>query len=190
MESAGEQTLEELLGAVAARTPAPASGCAVAWTGALASALAQMTAGFAQDAGAADRAAALRAELLAAAAADQLVYAPVLEALRLPRDDPDRARRLHVALTGAAVPPLRVAEAAAEVGGLCAGLVGALRPAVREDAVTGALLAEAAVRCAERLVLANLAGQDAEPERARLAAARLRAREAVANALAALEEGD
>ena len=57
-EPAGEQTLDELLEALAARTPAPACGCASAWTGALASALAQMTGRFAQDLDAVGRAAA------------------------------------------------------------------------------------------------------------------------------------
>jgi formiminotetrahydrofolate cyclodeaminase len=178
------RTLGELLAEVAAPTPAPAGGCATAWVGALASALAQMTAGFAEDGEAVARAATLRDELLAAADADRGAYAPVLEAIRLPREDPDRARRIDVALAAAADPPLRVAEAAAEVAALCAGVLPALRPAVREDAITGAILAETVVRCAARLVRANLSGQGAESERARLAQASERAAQAVRTALA------
>jgi formiminotetrahydrofolate cyclodeaminase len=91
-----------------------------------------------------------------------------MEAIRLPREQPDRELILRAALGEAAEPPLVVAEAASEVAVLAAEARPALRPAVREDAVASLLLADAAVRTAARLVLANLEGQDAAGARRRL----------------------
>src|SRR5438105_14124207 len=59
-----EQPLDELLAAIGARTPAPASGAAVALTAALAAALAELAARFAEDDAAAERARKLVSELL------------------------------------------------------------------------------------------------------------------------------
>jgi formiminotetrahydrofolate cyclodeaminase len=159
---------EELLAALAARTPAPAGGCGAAWAGALAAALLEMVAKFAERADVAARGGALRRLLLDTAQVDQRAYLPVIEAIRLPREQPDRDVILRRALAEAAEPPLVVAEAASEIAMLAAEVRAALRPAVREDAVASVLLADGAVRTAARLVLANLEGQDAPGQRRRL----------------------
>lgn len=176
---------EALLAAVAARTPAPAGGCGAAWTGALAAALLEMVAQFAQRPDVAVRASELRRLLLETAEVDQRAYLPVMDAVRLPREQPERELILRAALARAAEPPLAVAEAAAEVAALAAEVRAALRPAVREDAVASVLLADAAVRTAARLVLANLDGQDATEQRGRLDGAVQRAAGAVSAAVSA-----
>jgi formiminotetrahydrofolate cyclodeaminase len=185
VQPSSEPSFAELLAALAEQTPAPAGGCAAAWTGALAAALLEMVAGFAGEPSVEAAASGLRGQLLASAEADRNCYEPVLAAIRLPRDAPDRPARLQAALAAASQPPLAVARDAAEAAALAAGLLGALRPAVRHDAVACVLLADAAARASAELVLANLEGQPAEPERAQLEAALERAREAVAEVLGA-----
>ena len=60
----------------------------------------------------------MRERALALAEDELSSYAPVLEAQRLPRDDPDRAARIDAALTDASRAPLAIAEAAAEIAAL------------------------------------------------------------------------
>jgi formiminotetrahydrofolate cyclodeaminase len=61
------------------------------------------------------RAAELREELLELGERELHAYAPVIEALRLPREDPLRAEQVAAARSRAAESPLAVARAAAEV---------------------------------------------------------------------------
>jgi formiminotetrahydrofolate cyclodeaminase len=83
-------------------------------------------------------------------------YAPVLEALRLPRDDPARAGRLAAARTEASQSPLEVTQVAAEVADMAADIARAGNPNLAGDAIAGALLAEASAQAAARLVAINL----------------------------------
>jgi formiminotetrahydrofolate cyclodeaminase len=129
-----------------------------------------------------NRAARLRESLLELAERDLTAYVPVLEALRIPADDANRGARLDAALSAAAETPLAVAEAAAEVAELAAETACDGNTHLRGDAVTGALLAEAACRSAAHLVETNLAGR---PEDVRLdAVAALTQRAACARAKA------
>jgi formiminotetrahydrofolate cyclodeaminase len=169
-------TPEAFLAAVAERTPAPGGGAAAGVACALGAALAEMAAGFAGLEEAAARAAALRAEGLALAQADHSAYAPVLEALRRPADEPGRAEALAAAQSAAADVPLAIAEAAAAAAALARELAAAGKPGLRGDALAGADLAAGAARAAARLVEINLAGR---PDDARVG----RAREAVARAV-------
>lgn len=160
---------------MAAATPAPGAGSSAGWACALAAALAEMTARI-SGRPEADRAAELRARALELAEADLESYAPVLAA-------PPEGRA--AALSEAATVPLAIAEAAAEVAELAAGVVAGGRRSVEGDATAGALLAEAVACAAARLVELNLAGQPDDP---RLDAARgyaRRAGEARARALGA-----
>jgi methenyltetrahydrofolate cyclohydrolase len=166
----GELTVGALLEAVAARTPAPGGGAVAGVTCALAAALVQMSAAFgsgaeAEAAGA--RAHQLRRAALALADEDLTAYGPVLEALALPADAPERRQRLAAALGAAAEPPLGIAEAAAEVAELG---VTAARSGSRHligDALTGVVLAEAAGRAAAELVAINLDPDGGDPRRPR-----------------------
>jgi formiminotetrahydrofolate cyclodeaminase len=130
-------------------------------------------------------AAALRERALALADADLTSYAPVLEAVRLPREDPGRAEALRAALSEASTVPLAIAQTAAEVAELAAERAREGKRSLEGDATAGALLAEGATRAAARLVEINLAGA---PEDERLAAARDCTERAAAARLRALGE--
>jgi formiminotetrahydrofolate cyclodeaminase len=166
--------LADLLEAVAARTPAPGGGAAAGVACALAAALAAMGARFAERDADAERADALRERALALAEGDAAAFAPVLAALKLPREDPRRPERLRAAQGAAAEVPLAIAEAAAEVAELARRVAAEGRPWLTGDALTGADLAGAAARAAARLVTIDLEGAPDDPrlERARAAAER------------------
>jgi methenyltetrahydrofolate cyclohydrolase len=152
-----EQPLAQFLGEVASATPAPGGGSSAGVTLALAAALAEMSARLAGESGAAARAGELRAEAIELAERELSSYAPVLDAIRLPGDDPSRSGRVGEALLEASRTPLAIAERAAEVAKLGAEVARASSPSVRGDALTGTLLAEAAAAAAT-LVEINLAG--------------------------------
>ena len=160
----GSSSVAELLADVAAPTPAPGGGSSAAVVCALAAALVEMSSGSRHE-----RAAALRARAVELAEADLGSYAPVLEAQRLPADDPARAERLRAALSAASEVPLAIAEIGCEVAELAAELARGGRRSLEGDATAGALLAEAATRAAARLVELNLGAQPDDP---RLTAAR------------------
>ncbi len=174
MSGLREQQLASFLDDVAARTPAPGGGSSAGFALALGAALVEMSAGLAGDAAAASRAGALRAEALELAELDLSSYASVLEAERVPRDDPSREARLEQAQLEASGPPLAIAERAAEAAELGAAVARGASPHVRGDALTGTLLAEAAAAAAAQLVEINLESQPAarELERAREARAK------------------
>jgi methenyltetrahydrofolate cyclohydrolase len=126
-----------------------------------------MAASFAgQDTG---RARELRLRALELADEELTAYAPVLEAVRLPKDDPTRAERVDRALSDAAESPLEIARVAAEVAALASDLAGSGNRSLEGDANAGAELAQAACRAAARLAEINLS---ARPDDPRLAEAR------------------
>lgn len=142
---------------MAARTPAPGGGTSAACACALAAALVEMAAAFTSEReDTADRARELRARSLELAAVELHAYEPVLAALRLPREDPDRAGRIKAAQTEASESPLAIAAAAAEVAELAGELALSGNRNLTGDALAGALLAEAAAQSAARLVGINL----------------------------------
>ncbi|HEX2105394.1 MAG TPA: cyclodeaminase/cyclohydrolase family protein [Solirubrobacteraceae bacterium] len=171
MDQYADQTLHHLLDAVAAQQPAPGGGCTAAWSGALGAGLVEMAASFTlarpKYAGVHRRMADLRKEakglrrdLVALGQRDAEVgYEPVLAALRLPEKHPERERRLEEARSQAADAPLAVAEATATVAELAAETARTGSAQLQGDAITGALLAEAATQAAARLVAINLVGR-------------------------------
>jgi methenyltetrahydrofolate cyclohydrolase len=157
-----------LLDDVAARTAAPGGGSGSAWAGALAAALTQMAASFATGARMAEiaeRAAVLRAEMQALGDTELTAFEPVLEALRLPLDDPSRARRIAAASSAAADSPIEIARAAAELAELASEVARAGNPNLIGDAQAGGLLAEAVCQSAVRLARINLAAAPADDPR-------------------------
>jgi formiminotetrahydrofolate cyclodeaminase len=170
------QTVDDLLATVAAETSAPGGGSVAAVVTAFAAALVAMAARFSREqwddaAGAVAQAESLRTRVLPLADEDAKAYESVLEALRLPPDiGPDRRdEALGAALSLAADVPLAIAEAALDVATLAAELAERGNPNLRGDAVTAALLAEAAVRATANLVEINLGTRegDARLDRAR-----------------------
>jgi methenyltetrahydrofolate cyclohydrolase len=153
-----KQPLESFLAAVAEATPAPGGGTSAAVTAALAAALVEMAArigsakkGSAETGGPrapAAQASELRARALRLAEEELSSYAPVLEA-RTPEER-------ELALGVASEPPARVAETAAEVAELGVHVAQSSSAAVRGDALTGVVLAEAAAAAAARLVEINV----------------------------------
>jgi methenyltetrahydrofolate cyclohydrolase len=169
------QSLASFIDEVARATPAPGGGTSAGVAAGLAAALVEMAARLAGDTSAASRANELRAHALELAERDLSSYATVFDAMRLPRDDPSRSGRVEEALLEASGPPTAIAECAAEVAELGAEVSRATSPHVRGDALTGALLAEAATAAASTLVQINLERQPAAPELERARSARDRA---------------
>jgi methenyltetrahydrofolate cyclohydrolase len=141
-------TVQELLEAIGAKTPAPASGTAAAFTAALAAALAELAARVSDDADAAERAVELRARLAALADEDADAYAAFVRT----RGDEERDRTIEV--------PLALAETAAEAAALAERLAEHGKRSVVGDALAAADLAHAAVRAAARLVEINVHGAE------------------------------
>jgi formiminotetrahydrofolate cyclodeaminase len=119
-----------------------------------------MAAAFADDAEARTRAAELRARALELAEQELHAYEPVIEAWRLPDDDRGKRERVRAALITAADSPRVIAAVAAEVAELASRVAAAGKPSLAGDAETGATLAEAACRAADRLAEINLSEAD------------------------------
>ena len=123
------------------------------------------------------RAREMRARALELAEIELHAYEPVLEALRLPRDDPQRAERVDAARAKASESPRAIAEVGAEVAELAADLARTGNQNLAGDAIAGALLAEAPAQAAARLVAINLTEGRAVTESADLARRAAAARE-------------
>jgi methenyltetrahydrofolate cyclohydrolase len=156
--------VRDFLDLLAARVPAPGGGGAAAVTGALAAGLVAMAARFseAQLPAAADvarQADRLRARAAGLADQDAAAYGAVLDAYQLPRDTggSQRRQRIEAALRGAAAVPLEIAEIAAQVAELAAGVMDGGNPNLRGDTQAAAHLAEASARSAAALVDINVA---------------------------------
>lgn len=108
----------------------------------------------------------LRARALELAERELTSYAPVLEASRLPKEDPTRTERLNQALSNAANAPLEIARVAAEVEQRATDLAAHGNRSLEGDANTAAELAGAARRAAARLVQINLSARTDDPRHA------------------------
>ena len=158
------------LDALAAGTAAPAAGSAAALALAQAAALCaksarlsarQLTAGRAgQLTAAAEQ---VRAEAAALIDEDARAFRAVIEQSRRPAGQTGSAPGLAAALSRAADVPMRLVELAAPVAELAAALAAGGNPALRGDAQTAALLAQAAARAAAALLRINLAGAPDDP---------------------------
>lgn len=109
------------------------------------------------------RARTLRAELMRLGETELTAFEPVLEALRLPRDDPSRASAIASASGAAAESPIEIARVAAELAELASEVASTGNPNLVGDARAGALLAEAVCQSAVQLARLNLAGRLGDP---------------------------
>jgi formiminotetrahydrofolate cyclodeaminase len=176
MSALADRSLGQLLEQVAAESPSPGGGSSCALACALAAGLVEMTASFTlarqeyaerheRMAQLRERAGQLRGQALELAEGELTVYGAVLDTLRLPEDTPGRAERLDAALSDAADSPLAVARAAAQVAEMAGEVARTGNRHLRGDAISGAVLAEAACAAAARLAEINLTGRPGDPRR-------------------------
>jgi formiminotetrahydrofolate cyclodeaminase len=138
-----ELRVGELLAALGERTPTPASGAATALTGALAAALTELAARFAEDGDAIVQAKAAVTRLIELADEDAAAYT----AFMADRSDENRARIIEV--------PQEIAVRADEVAALAERVRRRLSSSVAGDAEAAVELARAAARVARRLAELN-----------------------------------
>ncbi|MGZ4333144.1 MAG: cyclodeaminase/cyclohydrolase family protein [Gaiellaceae bacterium] len=138
--------VDELLAAIGARTPAPASGAATALTAALAAALAELSARYAGDDAAAERAHTLAAGLVELGDDDAEAYA----AFMADRNEQTRAEIVRV--------PEEIARRADEVVELAVRAAHGVSTSVAGDARAAAELGRAAAAVARDLAALNRAG--------------------------------
>jgi formiminotetrahydrofolate cyclodeaminase len=138
-----ELRVGEFLAALGERTPTPASGAASALTGALAAALTELAARFAEDEDAVVRAKALVMRLVELADEDAAAY----RAFMAERNGETRARIIEV--------PEEIAAHADEVAELAEQALSRLTSSVAGDAEAALELAQAAARVARRLATLN-----------------------------------
>jgi methenyltetrahydrofolate cyclohydrolase len=141
-----QHRVDELLAAIGAKTPAPASGVATALTAALAAALAELAARYAGDEDDAERAHSLAGELVALGDADAAAYA----AFMADRNEATRAEIVRV--------PEEIARRADEVVALAERASGRVSAAVGGDARAAGELGRAAAGVARGLAKLNRAG--------------------------------
>ena len=171
------QSVDSFLDALAAATPAPAGGSAAALAVAQSGALCLMTARISARRLGAERAGRLASdsETIRRAAAslvdlDAQAYSRVIEAIRAAKASTAgaaaQAESVATALSDAANVPMRLIELAIQAAELATALAAEGNPALRGDAITAGLLAQAGARAAAKLVRINLS---AVPGDARLA---------------------
>ena len=159
MTSFLDQTLTAFLDQAAARQPAPGGGSAAALTVALSAGLTAMAARFsATEVGnseeLANQADQLRHRAAALVDEDARAYQAVLDTRRGRAAGSSAARE---AVQHAAIVPLQICEHAGQTATLAARLATDGNPNLHGDAITAALLAEAAARSAASLVRINIA---------------------------------
>jgi formiminotetrahydrofolate cyclodeaminase len=139
-------SIEDVLAAIGARTPAPASGAATALTGALAAALAELASRYAGDELDAERAHELAARFVQLGEEDGVAYA----AFMADRNEVTRAEIVRI--------PEEIATHADEVVAIALRAADRLSTAAGADAEAAAELARAAARVARGLARFNAAG--------------------------------
>lgn len=161
-----ELSIEQFLAELAAARPTPGGGAVAALTGALATGLGRMAAGytlgrprFAEVAGEVEALVAQLARagehLLTLMDEDAAAYAALSSALKRPKDEADRAEVVARAAAVAAFVPLETAGLCRRVEQVLERLRTIGNPQLRSDVVAGRALAQAAVAAALENVRAN-----------------------------------
>lgn len=160
----------EFLDELAAPTPTPGGGAAAASVAAVSAALCEMVAGLGAvkgREGAGDvvaEAHALRVRLLSLGDADGPAFDQVMAAYRLPKDDPARPRAISAALRVAALSPLDMLDAMAELSSVLSRARGVCPKSAQSDLDGAFAFLKAAVEVAGRNVSVNLDGADGAEE--------------------------
>ena len=162
------QPMAAVLELLAARTPGPGAGSAAALACSLAAGLVEMAARF-DDSLLAQarlvRAGALRERAVELSEREVTSYGPVLEALAMDRDHPQRETRLAAARAAAATTPLAIASIGAQLAALAAESAVNGPELLIGEAVVAAELADGATRAAAHLVRLNLSDSPGDPRR-------------------------
>lgn len=164
-ERLGSMTVETALGAIAARTPSPGGGAAVALGAAVGAALGEMVAAYAaaRKTNEAHRASiessgrallGAREELLALADEDAKAYQALSEAMEKQKRGAADAQAVGIAARAAAAAPSAIIEACEDIVGALEGLV-PYAGSLRSDLVAAAALTAASARGAVGHVKAN-----------------------------------
>lgn len=176
-----DETVGDLLDAIAAPTPTPGGGSVSALLGALSAALARMVAGLARDKRGYEavqsdlvqiesKASDLQAGLLALADEDAKAYNAVVAAMKLPkgsdREKASRVAAMQAAYKEATRVPLETMAACGEVLDLAALALEKGNRSATTDAAVAILLAEAGVRGASLNARINLTAIQDEAFRA------------------------
>ncbi len=171
MQNLTELSSKEFLKALASSAPTPGGGGAAAMAAAMAAALASMVGNLTvgkerfadreEEIGAAlERAETIRAELLLLAEKDAEAFEGFMACYKLPKatdaDKTARSQALRAAAKNAAAVPLAIAEEALAVLQMALRLSEIGNPGVITDGACSALLARAALRCADYNVRINL----------------------------------
>ncbi|MBL8765335.1 MAG: cyclodeaminase/cyclohydrolase family protein [Phycisphaerae bacterium] len=167
MDRLADLSLDELLAAVAARTPTPGGGAVAAAVGALASALGQMALAYSAGAktppdvraaldDAMGRFARARTLLMELAAEDAHAFERLQESQRLPKDSPDRPERLAAAAELALGPPRATLAACSDLLRLMESIAPSCSRFLRSDLAIAAVLADAAARASRWNIRVNL----------------------------------
>jgi glutamate formiminotransferase / formiminotetrahydrofolate cyclodeaminase len=158
-KTAPEQTVAEFLTAVADSKPTPAGGSVAALVGALAASLGVMGARLSRQPDAEQRLLALSRNLHELVQADAVAYTGLMEAYKLPKDEPERAQTISVALQRATEIPLQIVEFTCEVAQLLQTIREAAKLPVRSDLTVGLTLAIAAGQAGLGTVNTNITSQ-------------------------------
>lgn len=179
-----EQPIEEFLGSLADRVPAPGGGAVAALHAAQAAALLGMVARYSDGPAYAEHAAviervrtdadAVRAEALQIAEDDVAAFSAVGEAYRMPRGtEPEQTARsaaIAAALAGAVEPPIAVIAAAARLVLMAEQLAPVGNPNVITDVAAAAEATRAAALTSRVNIEVNLSGVTDDGGRERLTA--------------------
>jgi len=157
--STSEPSVSGFLDAVASATPTPAGGSVAALVGALAASLGVMGARLGHDTNQELQLGELARRLRTLIQEDVEAYKGLTAAYQIPKNDPDRARAVSMALHKATEVPLEVAELACEAGSAIHSCLAAAKPAVHSDLTVGMFMAVAAVEAGLHTVRVNLKSQ-------------------------------
>jgi len=181
MSRLATMSVRDFVDELSSDSPAPGGGSVSALAGAMGAALAAMVAtishtrkGFESKQAQLDtigtRAQELKEQLLDAVDADTAAFDRLLDAMRLPKDDPNRDAAVTVATIAATEVPLGVLEACPEVIELCREVSRIGLQASLSDAGVGVEMARAAAAGAYQNVCINLANLSDAARRASLLA--------------------
>ncbi|MGE3976197.1 MAG: glutamate formimidoyltransferase [Nitrospira sp.] len=152
-------TLSDFLAAVADAKPTPAGGSVAAFVGALAASLGIMGARLGGHSDRVQRLLESSEQLYRLVQADTEVYRGLMDAYKMPKQHPDRAHAISIALQRATEVPLKITELSCEVARLLHTLRDGIKPSIHSDLTVGLTIAIAAAQAGLVTVRTNTNAQ-------------------------------